>query len=293
MGDHSARYGRFATFLTEQGFVVYAADHRAHGQTALKAKEKGPPGHHLGHVDESHLGGKDLLQRVVEDNLCLCNRESHGLPLVIFGHSMGSVIARLLAAQQPTGLAGVIICGAPAVPIPPVNAAFGPLLKVLSQIYGDGGIAPIINKLTFEKFNSKFAPNKTEFDWLNRDESEVQKYVDDSLCGFKTSVGFTKALIKAINAAASAEVLSKLPAELPVLVMWGSKDPVTENDLRTQSALQIDQQMRRAGRQLTKSIAYNGARHELLLELCGEEVRQDILSFIERHVLRQPPPSRL
>ena len=181
MGDHSARYGRLAAFLCEQGFVVYAADHRSHGQTALKAKEKGAKGHFLGHVDSAEMGGKDLLQRVVEDNLFLCNRESHGLPLIVLGHSLGSVLARLLAARQPKGLAGLILIGAPAVPIPPVNAAFGPLLQVLTQIYGDSGVAPIIDKLTFEKFNNKFAPTKTEFDWLNRDPAEVKKYIDDPL----------------------------------------------------------------------------------------------------------------
>jgi len=183
MGDHSARYGRFATFLCEHGLVVYAADHRSHGQTALKAKAKNPKAHYLGHVDTAEMGGKDLLQRVVEDNVFLCNRENHGLPLVLLGHSMGSVLARLVAARQPKGLAGLIISGAPAVPIPPVNAAFGPLLQGLGQIYGDSGVAPIINKLTFEKFNAAFAPNKTEFDWLNRDSAEVLKYVGDSPLG--------------------------------------------------------------------------------------------------------------
>lgn len=295
MGDHSARYGRFATFLCEQGFIVYAADHRSHGQTALKAKAKNPKAHFLGHVDTAEMGGKDLLQRVVEDNVFLCNRENHGLPLVLLGHSMGTVLARLVAARQPKGLAGLIMIGAPAVPIPPVNAAFGPLLQVLGQIYGDSGVAPIINKLTFEKFNAFFAPNKTEFDWLNRDGAEVQKYVDDSLCGshFKTSVGFTKSLITGINAAASKEVLSKIPLELPILVMWGTRDPVTRNDLGTQSADQMEQQMKAAGRQLTKSIAYNSARHELLLELCADEVMHDIISFVQRHVLQQLPRSRL
>lgn len=85
------------------------------------------------------------------------------------------------------------------------------------------------------------------------------------LCGFKTSVGFTKSLVSAVNAAASKEVLSKLPQDLPILVLSGTKDPVTVNDLGAQSAQQMEKQMRAAGRQLTKCIAYSGARHELLL----------------------------
>ena len=89
--------------------------------------------------------------------------------------------------------------------------------------------------------------------------------LDERLCGFKTSVGFTKSLVNAINAAASKEVLSKLPAELPVLVLWGTRDPVTVNDFGTQSADQMEKQMKAAGKQLTKRIAYSGARHEVLL----------------------------
>lgn len=181
MGDHSARYGRLASFLVEQGFVVFAADHRSHGRTAEKAIEKGVKGHWFGHADV----GKDLLQRVVDDNFFLCQREEHGLPLVILGHSMGSVLARLLASRQPKGLAGLVLVGAPAVPAAPVNAAFGPLLAALGMAYGDSGVAPLINKLTFEKFNAMFAPNTTEFDWLNRDTEEVQKYVEDPTLSFQ------------------------------------------------------------------------------------------------------------
>ena len=114
-----------------------------------------------------------------------------------------------------------------------------------------------------------------------RDEKRLEGWLNWSLflrlCGFKTSVGFTKSLITGINAAASKEVLSKIPLDLPVLVIWGTKDPVTKNDLGTQSADQLEKQMKAAGRQLTKTIAYNGARHEVLLD--AESWTRNILLF--------------
>ena len=93
-----------------------------------------------------------------------------------------------------------------------------------------------------------------------------KKFAELRLCGFKTSVGFTKSLINGINTAASKEVLSKFPQDLPVLVIWGSTDPVTKTDFGTESADQIQMQMKAAGKALTKTIAYIGARHEVLLD---------------------------
>ena len=177
MGDHSARYGRLASFLAEHGFRVTCADHRSHGHTALRAMEQKKKGHWLGHAELD----TDLLQQVVADNLALCERLTTGLPLVIMGHSLGSVLARLLATRLPKHLAGLVLVGAPAVPPAALNAAFPPLLQVLGMIYGNSGVAPLVDKLTFEKCKKKFAPNTTDFDWLNRDTAEVQKYIQDEL----------------------------------------------------------------------------------------------------------------
>ncbi|CAJ1352600.1 unnamed protein product, partial [Effrenium voratum] len=91
------------------------------------------------------------------------------------------------------------------------------------------------------------------------------RYIADPLCGIKTSVGFTKSLLKALISAASREVLERLPQDLPVLLVYGSRDPVTENDLGAHSADQIEAQMKAAGRSITKRICYVGARHEILL----------------------------
>ncbi|CAJ1337133.1 unnamed protein product, partial [Effrenium voratum] len=171
MGDHSWRYAGLALRLVAEGCVVSAADHRSHGQTGQRAEEEKVKGHRLGHMD---LGGADLLQRVVEDNVVLCQRLPD-VPLVVFGHSMGSLLARLLAAKRPKNLRALVLSGAPATLPLPLKTAFGPLLALLGRIYGEDGVAPLTSTLTFDKFNKQFAPNSTDWDWVNSDPAEVQQ----------------------------------------------------------------------------------------------------------------------
>ena len=82
MGEHGARYERFASALAGDGFAVFAADQRGHGRTAATAQELG------------HFADRDGWEKVVDDvgarSPC-ASRELHGgLPRALLGHSMGS-----------------------------------------------------------------------------------------------------------------------------------------------------------------------------------------------------------
>eukprot|EP00931_Biecheleriopsis_adriatica_P063007 TRINITY_DN38095_c0_g1_i1.p1 TRINITY_DN38095_c0_g1~~TRINITY_DN38095_c0_g1_i1.p1 ORF type:complete len:359 (+),score=65.92 TRINITY_DN38095_c0_g1_i1:44-1078(+) len=297
MAEHSMRYGRPAELLTRQGFMVYAADHRAHGRTALRAKEQGKL-HWPGHAEVQ--GSQDVLRRIVEDQVEMCKQElqeNPGLPLIVIGHSMGSVIATHLASQDGVSeaLAALVLTGCPARLPLALHAAFGPLLSVLRVIYGGQGVAPLISKLTFEKFNAKFAPNSTDDDWLNRDANEVAKYVKDPLCGFKVSVDFMASFRHALRSAGSTEVMQRLPAKLPVFVMVGGDDAAACNDVGTRSHQQVAEEFKRGGAQYEpKVVVYGGARHEIWDELCKHEMLDDLTSFLLHSVgARGPPRSKL
>ncbi|CAE7414029.1 unnamed protein product [Symbiodinium natans] len=292
LAEHSARYAGLAQRFVAEGFIVYASDNRAHGQTALRAEEKGVQGHRLGHVDVPN--GKDVVQRIVEDHVFLCSRaaQEHGLPLVILGHSLGSVIATHLAANLKYAPAAVILSAAPARLPSLIHLAFGPLLQILSIVHGVGGVSQLISTLTFDKWNKEFAPNATDNDWLNRDAAEVQKYENDPLCGFKVSVGFWKSVSMAIKAAGSKETLTRLP-KCPVLSIQGGQDPCTVNDLGTNSSQHLVSEFRAAGREIHKTISYSNGRHEILLETCREEVMQDLIEFLRRNALSPAMQSKL
>eukprot|EP00933_Yihiella_yeosuensis_P017836 TRINITY_DN14836_c0_g1_i1.p1 TRINITY_DN14836_c0_g1~~TRINITY_DN14836_c0_g1_i1.p1 ORF type:complete len:343 (+),score=90.39 TRINITY_DN14836_c0_g1_i1:53-1081(+) len=293
MAEHSARYGHLAASLSAAGYVVYSSDHRAHGKSAERAKEKGIAGHWLGHVEVA----KGAVLQIIEDHVELCSKElqeNPGLPLVIVGHSMGSVIATNLAASEAVAksLAGLVLSGCPARLPAPHAVAFPALLVVLRAIHGGSGVAPLISKLTFEKFNAKYAPNTTDDDWLNRDPDEVRKYVDDPHCGFKMSVDFMRSFLEALKAAGSPETLSKLPQELPVMIINGEDDQVTLTDFGARSHRQVSDEFLAAGRPPPKVVVFGGARHEVLNETCRQEAASDLLAFIER-VHSSVPSSRL
>ncbi len=99
LAEHSGRYARFADFMAQRGFQVYAHDHRGHGMTQA-------PDAPLGRF-ATHDGGL----RVVEDVLVVIEtaRERHpALPVFLFGHSMGGLIAwnTVLAAPPRPGARG-------------------------------------------------------------------------------------------------------------------------------------------------------------------------------------------
>jgi len=297
MAEHSARYGDLDSLLAKEGFVVYAADHRAHGKTAERASAEGSKTHWLGHHD-----GVDAITKIVEDHEQLVAQEiqdpgNKGLPFFVFGHSMGSVIATLLSAKASVAscIKGLVLSGCPARLPAALAAAFGPLLSILRTIHGGSGVAPLISKLSFDKWNAKFAPNATTDDWLNRDPVEVKKYIDDPLCGFKCSVDFMGSMMGAMKTVASKDVLQNIPKTLPVVVMVGSDDPCTMTDLGKRSSQQVVEEFAAANLAPPKVVLYGGARHEIAKELCREDVANDILTFLNVRVRQVSgvPHSRL
>ena len=290
MAEHSARYAGLALRLVAEGFIVQAADSRAHGQTALKAEQMGVKGHRIGHVDVKD--GK-VLPRIAQDHAFLCGRaiQEHGLPLIVLGHSLGSVIATLVVANMDQAPAAMILSAAPARLPGPMRVVLGRVLPILDKLYGTDGVAPLINTLTFDKFNKQFAPNVTDNDWLNRDPAEVQKYENDPLCGFKLSVGFWSSIFETVQRVGSKEILMRLP-KCPVLSIQGGNDACTVNDLGVNSSQQLASEFRAVGLEVHKRISYGNGRHEIFLETCRDEVVQDLLDFA-RKVLSSSIRSKL
>src|SRR5262249_5762332 len=159
MAEHAARYARLAESLTNAGYAVYANDHRGHGRTVKT------PGA-IGFVAES--GG----WRCCVDDLWLLNRmvtvEHPGLPVILLGHSMGATMAQQFIAEHGQSLAGAVLSGPSGQPTG--MAGLGRLIARIERLrLGCRGHSRVIHALTFAEFNKRFAPVRTEFDWLSRD----------------------------------------------------------------------------------------------------------------------------
>lgn len=267
MAEHAGRYGRFARALTDAGYAVYAEDHRGHGRTGEAAT--------LGHFADD-----DGWSKVLEDLAAVTRHalgEHPGLPVVLFGHSMGSFLARDYAVRHGGDLCAVVVCGTAA--DPGLLGKVGAMIATTeARVRGPRHPSALMNKLTFGAYNAAFKPTRTDFDWLSRDEAEVDKYIADPLCGFVCTSRFYSDLLGGLARVNSDAVMAGISSELPMLVISGTQDPVGGKQAAGVNA--VADQLRRSGvADLTVKV-YPEARHELLNETNRDEVTADVLAWI-------------
>lgn len=273
LGEHSARYARLASALVDQGYVVYANDHRGHGKTALNAEE-------LGFFD----GG---VERVAVDlsELIDFERAQHpGLPVVLLGHSMGSYFAQELALRRGKDLAALVLSASAGKPN--ALATVGRYIARLERRrVGPRGKSALLRALTFDAFNKPFVKSgPTKFEWLSRDRVEVEKYVNDSFCGFEATTSLWVELLDLLASIANPARQATLPKSLPVYVVAGSEDPAND---RTRGLTQLLAAYAAAGLTDVTRRFYPGARHEVFNETNREEVTADLLAWLDARLPRR------
>lgn len=269
MAEHGGRYARFAEALTKRGFIVHAHDHRGHGNTAK-------PGE-LGHLGEGGWARAVLdFREVLRSELA----EHEGLPFFLFAHSMGSYMAQELLFDMSDHFAAVALSGSNGKP--PLLASAGRAIARAEKLrVGGKGASPILSGLSFQAFNKKFAPNRTECDWLSRDEAEVDAYVADPLCGFECSTTTWIGLLDALAHIADPELQARIRPDLPLYIVAGKLDPVSDETAGLDRLIAAYEQ---AGlRDVTRRF-YEGARHEVLNETNRDEVTRDLLDWLEAKV---------
>ncbi|MBR9909234.1 MAG: alpha/beta hydrolase [Gammaproteobacteria bacterium] len=263
--EHAARYARVAAALVAAGYSVYAIDHRGHGATGRAGQ--------LGVFADT-----DGWNRAVDDLLQLSHlvrERCPGVPMVLFGHSMGS-----LMTQQYVGLYGDTIDAAVLSGSTLANA-FAELIPALQaevDALGRNSPSKIMAEMMGQGFNDGFEDARTGYEWLSRDHDEVQAYIDDPLCGFELSSGAWLDMFKFNRIPREAEEFAKIPRDLPIYLFAGDADPINQN-LATLHAL-IDHYTA-AGLHVEAKF-YQQGRHEMLNEINREEVTQDLLNWLDK-----------
>lgn len=268
MAEHSARYEPFALFLVEQGYFVSMHDHRGHGETAMKNGQLG------------YFGPENGFERVVADvdevldYVCML---SGGIRPILFGHSMGSFIARRYAQHHSHKIDKLILSGTGSPSF--LHKAGHYLARVLVNIQGDTTPSKILGLLSFGNFNQYIQNAKTPFDWLTTDEREVQKYLDDPLCGFISTTQFYVDLTGGMQKLSDQSLNRCIRSDLPILFVSGTDDPVGEKGAK--DVFKAAQQLVEAGVTNVLVHIFEGMRHEILNEINKKQVYEIIVRWLK------------
>jgi len=264
LAEHSARYARLAAALNAAGYTVYANDHRGHGPKAAPAD--------LGHFADDGGWGKVVGDFWTMNRLIA--KEQPGVPIIFLGHSLGSFLGQDFVVEHSDALAGAVYSGSSGKP--PAIATLGRLIARAERLrLGKRGKSQLLGQMWFGAYNKPFAPARTEFDWLTRDEKEVDAYVADPYCGFPFSTQLAIDVLDALPSLTSPRSLARIRKDLPIYVFSGERDPVGANIQGLIDAL------KGAGFTRLTARIYPGARHETLNETNREEVTRDLIAWLD------------
>jgi alpha-beta hydrolase superfamily lysophospholipase len=269
MAEHAVRYERFASVLAKAGYGVYAHDHRGHGATTAPGSSQGV---------FARKGGWDAVMNDVSAVQAHIATTHADVPIVGFGHSMGSIIAFNHLLRNPESVAAAAFWNS-GVETGALAAVFSLILKVQRMFKGSDVPSGLATKATFEAWNKEFAPNRTDFDWLSRDPVEVDKYVDDPLCGFPVSIGLWLDVLEGIYFAADDKNLAKLPHAFPIHLLAGGDDPCSERGKAVQN---IADRMKRQGMDAVHLEIRPDTRHECLNDINRDETMALFVDWLDQ-----------
>lgn len=266
MSEHSKRYARFATHLAAQGYHSYAWDHRGHGETTAPDAVQG------------QFARRDGLDTVIADTMAihdLAAANHPGLPVLLFGHSMGAMICLNTALKQPDSFAGFAVW----------NFDFGtassmPLMRLVlgaeKWLKGSDVPSSILPRMTFDAWGKAIPGHRTLLDWLSNIPAEVDAYIADPLCGFPCTVSLWFDVAEGVVRGADKTNLSRIPKDKPIMLVGGGKDPATRG---AKGIHWLEERLQGLGFSKVSKQVYPEARHESLNDIVAERATADFVSW--------------
>lgn len=270
IAEFKERYDDFANYLNSLGYIVVAEDHMGHGQSIAQGSIQG-------YFHGGWFCGVADTYQLLQDTMT----EFPTLPYILFGHSMGSFMARTILAKYPdSGIAGAIICGTGWQP----HLALPALIQVVEGMCkknGEEKPSQQLQNIVFGGYNKRIPNPRTPSDWLTRDEAVVDAYIAHPLCGFVPACGLLRDMMKGIYYVQQPKNLANMKKHLPVLFIAGMEDPVGPYGKGVEKTAKA---FRKAGMVNVSLKLYPECRHEILNELNKQEVFADVRSWLARIV---------
>jgi alpha-beta hydrolase superfamily lysophospholipase len=246
VGEYATRYERFARALAAAGYTVYADDHRGHGATGMQ--QWGGDTSKLGRLGP---GGVRAAIAAIEQLSGIIRDENAGVPLVLFGHSLGSLFAQKIIGTDVARYSAVVLSGT--------------AYRTLTDMNGGD-------------LNAKHKHlGTTGHEWLSRDPEVWAAFA-------AVPLSFDATVIKLFGIVDTLRLLGtpkRLNADVPMLIMIGDEDPLGGPTSIRKLAEAYE---KRGGLTDVTVTVYPGGRHEMLNETNQAEVRADVIAWLDAHV---------
>ena len=265
MEEHQERYEGFISILNEAGYTVVSSDMRGHGKRAPI----------LGFFKEKD-GYKYLLsdqKRITE----YIKRRFQTEKVIVFAHSMGTIITRNLLQTQSGNYEKVILSGYPCSPGRFVLLFGIVLTDVIARIKGPAYYSAFVQDISVGSFNKVIPHPGTPVDWISKNEENIAAYVNDSYCGHGFKVSAFNDLFHLSKNMTEVKRYKNINKKLPILAIRGEEDPSTGFEKGSRASIKI---LKSAGFHHIKQINYPDMRHEILNEKGREKVYQDVVEFL-------------
>lgn len=266
MAEYHKRYEDFISYLNDNGYAVFINDHLGHGKSVADDSQLG------------FFGTEKGWMNIVNDAKSLTDiakNESPDLPVILFGHSMGSFIARLYSSLYGDNINGAVYCGTAG-----ANPAAGVGLSVVNaiiKIKGTHHRSKLIDKLAFGTYNSKIKSARTSFDWLTTDNDIVDKYIEDDYCGFLFTACGYRDLMEMIVKINTPEWFASVRTDLPIYLIAGDADPVGNYG---KGIKEVYHKLTETKHTDVTIKLFKDDRHEILNEKDKTDVYRSVLSWI-------------
>ncbi len=268
MGEHSGRYGGLAKKLNDAGFNVFAPDLRGHGLSLPPLCQVGDMGHHGWHETLTDLAY--LQQWMTQQN---------DRPAILFGHSMGAMLAQQYAYTHGHHLQALVLSGSPGA-MPRLRTLLGGgITRFDSWRLTPSSPSPLIGKALFANNNKKFerdGDGDGGFAWLSRDREQVAAYREDPFCGATLTASGLASMFASQGESVQTRSIQRINKNMAIYLFAGTDDPINNE---TKGLLELERRYRKAGLNVQLKL-YPEGRHEMLNELNRDEVMDDLLAWL-------------
>ena len=272
LAEHSLRYDRFGSILSENGYVFNAFDMRGHGKTAEISIENKSG-------DFGKLADKDGFKKAVSDldeMIDDVSKSYPGVPVILMAHSFGSFVAQSYIENYHGKIAACFLIGT-AGPRLALTRSGNIAANIIKFFCGKNSIVGLLDKLSFGSYNDRIPELKSKYDWLSKDDISKQMYAQDKWCGFPLKTSFYCDMTWGLCNIHKKSNMAKIDKDLPIYFLFGSDDPVGSYGKTIKELADIYKNL---GLKSVTVKEYPGDRHEILNETDKETVEQDILNML-------------